>query len=63
MKIEVHKIPPAEMYGLGITVGFEKDTTGNLEIVNFLIPCTKRLMLRERGVISVARNTAAKFML
>lgn len=59
----MHKLPPAEMYGLGIIVGFEKDTAKNLEIMNFLVPGTKRLMLRERGVISVVRNTAVKFML
>lgn len=51
------------MYRLGIIVGFEKDISGNSEIVNFLIPCTKRLVFRERGVISVVRNTAVKFML
>lgn len=59
----MHKLPPAEMYGLGIIVGFGKDIAGNLEIMNFLIPNTKRLVSRERGVISVVRNTAVKFML
>lgn len=51
------------MHGLGIIVGFGKDFAGNLEIMNFLISYTKRLVLRERGVISVVRNTAVKFML
>lgn len=35
---------------------FRKDLTGNLEIMNFLTPYTKRLVLRERGIISVART-------
>lgn len=41
----MHKIPPTEMYGLGIIVGFEKDIAGNLEIMNFF-DC----MYQETGV-------------
>lgn len=37
---------------------FRKDLAGNLEIMNFLTPHTKRLVLKERGIISVVRNTA-----
>lgn len=61
--MQAHKLTPAETYGLGIIVGFGNDIAGDLEIMNFLIPYTKRLVLRERGVISVVRNTAVKFML
>lgn len=59
----MHNLPPAEMHELGIIVDFGEDIAGNLQIMNFLIPYTKRLMLRERGVTSVVRNTAVKFML
>jgi len=43
-------------------VVFRKDLAGNLEIMNFLIPYTTRLELRERGIISVVRNAAAGFI-
>lgn len=59
----MHNLPPAEMHELGIIVDFGEDIAGNLQIMNFLFPYTKRLMLRERGVTSVVRNTAVKFML
>lgn len=41
---------------------FRKDLAGNLKIMNFLIPYTKRLELRERGIISVVRNAAVRFI-
>lgn len=41
--MQVHKLPPAEMHGLVIILSFGKDIAGNLEIMNFLIPYTKRL--------------------
>lgn len=41
---------------------FRKDLAGNLEIVNFLIPYTKRLELREQRIISVVREADVRFM-